>query len=199
MAEDMIEAIRSELRWLRAGRLDVGQYDDIHVQDRGDGMASLKGSSRGPDFLFIGPVEKILVRLRELPDAPDRRGSDRSFTPGVSNCASGDPLPSSALTSRQPSAARVLGRVLLSRHHAHDAQLATVARPDDLASSGPRLASRFFGTMEPQPESAYSFSVPVVCRLRFPSFRPDPDDAFVVGKKLQALAGGIHPQPRFPD
>jgi len=68
MADDLIEAIRAELRRLHANASNVGPVDAIYVEGRGGGVAALVGSLHAPGFLFVDTAEKILARLRKLPD-----------------------------------------------------------------------------------------------------------------------------------
>jgi hypothetical protein len=67
---DAIEAIRRELKRLGAtSPADVPPIDEIRVEDKGDGYALLKGSSRRkPDFHWFGKAEEIHERLAGLPD-----------------------------------------------------------------------------------------------------------------------------------
>jgi hypothetical protein len=54
MADDLIEAIRAELRRLDANASNVGSVDAIYVEGRGGGPAALVGSLHAPDFLLVG-------------------------------------------------------------------------------------------------------------------------------------------------
>jgi hypothetical protein len=65
--DDPIEAIRSELKRLRATRLDVGPADEILVRDTGEGRVRLEGSRRGRDFCWDGEAADALARLAALP------------------------------------------------------------------------------------------------------------------------------------
>ncbi len=68
MGDATIEAIRGELKRLRATRRDVGLEDAIFVKDYGDGLASLNGSARRSRFHWYGPATVIVERLSGLPD-----------------------------------------------------------------------------------------------------------------------------------
>lgn len=67
--DDLIAAIRQELKRLEATAGDVGPTEEIRVSDRGGGYAQLEGSSRKePDFHWYGRATEIHLRLAGLPD-----------------------------------------------------------------------------------------------------------------------------------
>jgi len=66
--DDSIAEIEDQLRRLCARAIDVGPVDGIRVRDDGDGQATLHGSPRDIDFTWHGSTEKILERLKPLPD-----------------------------------------------------------------------------------------------------------------------------------
>ena len=79
MADNSVEAIRSELRRLRADVGSVGPAEGIRVQDRWGGVATLAVSVHERDFLVADPAEEILTRLRALPDDVGPEGVRSEF------------------------------------------------------------------------------------------------------------------------
>jgi hypothetical protein len=68
VADATIEEIRSEIFLLRADEGSVGPVEAIYVRGRGHGNVVLQGSARGRDLDWFDSAEKILERLRGLPD-----------------------------------------------------------------------------------------------------------------------------------
>jgi hypothetical protein len=85
--DDTVEAIRGELKRLKATELDVGRVDEIRVRDDGAGYATLKssprkdpdstGSARPPKYTSAWPVFQTgAARRRSAPRSRCNNGED---------------------------------------------------------------------------------------------------------------------------